>query len=369
VTHGARRLSWGAFALSSTPAREGLRKKLDAAAPGLPWATYLEDAAWTLTQAARQGEPLVTLTGRLTSPTRELVAGLLYEGEPTQIYGDGDTGKSLKAQALAVAVQAGARLPFGLTPVRAVPCAYLDWETSRDTLESRIGLLASGLGVAPPPILYKRMTRPLVDEVTALAPEFARRGIGFVVVDSKMFAVGSGDGAAFHEPITAFYAALRLFAPAAVLVVNHITGADARHGGPSRPFGGAFAFNGPRLIWEAKRDPDVTDATAIAFTCRKANNLPRKPEPFGLRFVEGAGRITVEPFDLTHAAPQTVAGAGLGYRIRLALATADRTTPELAELLKVSPAAMRTTLRRLEDKGSVVPRGLQGKAALWGLPS
>lgn len=36
---------------------------------------------------------------------------------------------------------------------------------------------------------------------------------------------------------------------------------------------GAFAFDGPRLIWEAKRDQDVTDATAIAFTCRKHKNL------------------------------------------------------------------------------------------------
>ena len=66
------------------------------------------------------------------------------------------------------------------------------------------------------------MTRPLVDEVGALAAEFARRRIGFVVVDSKMFAVASGEGAAFHEPITAFYNALRLFAPAASLVLNHV---------------------------------------------------------------------------------------------------------------------------------------------------
>src|SRR4029450_8893533 len=122
-----------------------------------------------------------------------------------------------------------------------------------------------------------------------------------------MCAVAGADGAAFHEPITAFYNALRLFAPAAVLVLNHVTNADARTGGPARPFGGAFAFNGPRLIWEANRDRDITDATAIAFTCTKANNLPRRPDPFGLRFQPGEGTITVLPFDLQEAAPQTTA--------------------------------------------------------------
>src|SRR5262249_58272994 len=104
-------------------------------------------------------------------------------------------------------------------------------------------------------------------------------------------------------PITAFYNALRLFAPAASLVLNHITNDAAKSGGPARPFGGAFAFNGPRLIWEAKRDPNIDDATAIAFTCRKSNNLARPPQPFCLRFQETSGRTTVAPFDLREAAP------------------------------------------------------------------
>lgn len=350
VTQHTRRLSWGSLALSSTQARETLRKKLEATAPGLPWSEYLEETTFRLTQAAREGEPIVTLTGTVTSPKRELLPRFLYEGEPTLLYADGDAGKSLVALALAVAVHSGAALPFGLKPARAVPAAYLDWETSRDTLETRLALIAAGLGIDPPAIIYKHMTRPLVDEAAALAADFAHRGIGFVVIDSKMFAVAGGDGAAFHEPITAFYNALRLFAPAASLVLNHITGADARGGGPARPFGGAFAFNGPRLIWEAKRDPDVTDATAIAFTCRKANNLARKPEPFGLRFQPGDGTITVYPFDLTEAAPQTVAGASLPYRVRLALAQGERTYAELAETLETTENKVRVAVNRLGDK-------------------
>jgi AAA domain len=353
VSYAGRRLSWGSWALSSVSARETLRKKLEATAPGLPWEDWLEEAAFRLTAAARTGEPLVTLTGRQTSPTRELMPRLLYEGEPTLVYGDGDTGKSLVAVALATAMHAGCALPFGLKPHRAVPAAYLDWETSRDTVDERLGMLAAGLGIDPPPILYKRMTRPLVDEAAALAADFARRGIGFVVIDSKMFAVAGGDGAAFHEPITAFYNALRLFAPAASLVLNHVTNADARAGTPARPFGGAFAFNGPRLIWEAKRDADIADASAIAFTCRKANNLPRRPDPFGLRFQPGDGTITIYPLDLTEAAPETIAAAPLPYRVRLALASGRQTLSALATNLNAKAESVRKALQRLRADGKV----------------
>jgi hypothetical protein len=165
-----------------------------------------------------------------------------------------------------------------------------------------------------------------------------------------------------------------LFGKAAALVLNHVTNDTAKNGGPSRPFGGAFAFNGPRLIWEAKRDKDVTDATAIAFTCTKANNLPRRPEPFGLKFVPGEGTITVYPFDLAEAAPNVVAGASLPYRVRLALATGSKTVAEVAEELSVVEETVGRVVRRLASKGTVVkdgdaPAGGRGHAVRWRLPA
>lgn len=357
VTRQGRRLSWGAVALSSLPGREGLRKKLDALAPEIRWGEYLEETAFQLTEAARQDEPLVTPTGFAASPTRELLPRLLYEGEPTLVYADGDTGKSLFALAVAAAVHSGVGLPVGLKPARAVPVAVLDWETTSDTAETRVGPLARGLGIDPPAIVYKRMARPLADVAAPLAAEFARRGIGLVIIDSMMFAVASGNGAAFHEPITGFFNSLRLFAPAASLVISHVTNDAVKNGGPARPFGGAFAFNGPRLVWEAKRDHDVDDATAIVFTCKKANNLPRKPDPFGLRFEPGNGTITVYPFDLTDAAPATLAGASIIYRVRVALGSGPQSLANLAGVLSAKPDSVRKALQRLRSKGQVALDG------------
>src|SRR5262245_36837497 len=210
------------------------------------------------------------------------------------------------------------------------------------------------------------MTRPLVDEIGVVAAEVARLRIGLVVIDSMMYAVAGGEGARFEEPITAFYNALRLVAPAASLVLNHITNADAKTGARARPYGGAFAFNGPRLIWEAKRDQDVTGAIAIVFTCRKGNNLPRKPEPFGLRFAPGQGTIAVRPLDLRDVAPTTVVGASLSKRVILALSPGTMTTAELAEHLEISVDIAGRIVRRLRQKGLVVQVG-DARPYRWGL--
>jgi AAA domain len=356
VTHAGRRLHWGAFSLASATARETLRKKLEQAAPDVSWGEYLEEVCVRLTAASRDGEPIVELTGRPTAPTLELMPGFLYEGDITLCFADGDTGKSMFALAIGVAVKSGVVLPCGLRCALRLPVAYLDYETTRDTHEHRLGLLSAGLGIDPPAIFYKRMFRPLADEASALAPELVRRHVGLVIVDSMIFALAGGEGA-FHEPVTAFYNALRLFAPAASFVLSHVTAADARSGAPARPYGGAFAHNGPRLCWEAKRDLEVTDATAVAFTCTKANNQPRRPEPFGLRFVPGPGRITIEPFDLTEATATVTAGASVTYRVRLALARGIGTPEAIAEDLPARLDTVKRTLRRLRKAGQARERG------------
>ncbi len=351
VSHEGHEIHWGRLSLASTTARESVVKKLLATVEEVPWRVMVERACRVTAQASREGEPLVALTGVASASSRMLLPPLLYEAEATMIFGDGDTGKSLVAMALAVAVAGGVALPFGLRPARTVPVAYLDWEVNRNTANERLGLVAAGLGIDPPPILYRRMARPLVDDADALAADFARRGVGVVIIDSKMFAVAGGEGAAFHEPITAFYNALSRFAPAAALVINHVTNADARGNGAARPYGGAFAFNGPRIVWHAKRDREIAGATAIAFTCLKANNLAHTPDPFGLRFVPGEGTTTIYPLDLTEASATVVASASLTYRIRLALANGVATPEAVAKSLDAKIDTVTRILRRLRKDG------------------
>jgi hypothetical protein len=364
VFYRGQRLGWGNIKLASVSTRAAWRKQLESAMPGLPWRDYLEETAYRLTQAAREGEPFEVLTGAPVPPSHELLHGVLYEGEVCVLAGDGDTGKSMTAYAIAVAMETGIGLPGRLKPTRQVRVAVLDWETDRATADARVGQLAAGLGVDPPAVLYKRMTGPLYERARPLAAELARRGVGCVIIDSQQPAIAGGGDATFHEGAIQFFAALRFFAPAPVLVINHITNADARNGGAARPFGGAFSFNGPRLVWTARRDRNIEDATAVTFVNMKANNLPRRPDPFGLRFVPGVGTITVYPMDLREAAPSAVAGASLPYRIRLALAKGALTIAELAEQLDAKQDTVRRSLNRMKRHVVLIS---ENKPQRWGL--
>src|SRR5262245_61883273 len=162
VVRGGREIHWGLLSLASTQARETLVRKLNAVDEEPSWRPMLERMCRETARAARQGEPLITLRGRVVAPPPELMRGLLYEGQSTAIHADGDTGKSLFATAIATAMDSGAPLPCGLRPMRSVLSAYLDWETTEEVVDGRVALVAAGLGITAPQILYKRMTRPLV---------------------------------------------------------------------------------------------------------------------------------------------------------------------------------------------------------------
>src|SRR5262245_56682405 len=143
VSHAGIEIHWGHLPLASTHARQGVVRKVTEILPDVPWRTIIEVACRAPVKALRASDGFVTLTGKVHAPARELLPRLLYEGEPTLLYGDGDTGKSLTATAVALAVQAGLALPCGLKPAQAAPVAILDWETSQDTVETRLALLAA----------------------------------------------------------------------------------------------------------------------------------------------------------------------------------------------------------------------------------
>lgn len=321
VAHGPRRLHSAALALSSTTAREAWRKVLVSKVPGLPWGDMIEEACWRMTAAVRQGDPPVDVATYPASGGPVCVMpGLAYRGDPTEIHADADSLKSMTGDAMLVSIATGKTLPFGLKPAITGPVDLYDWETHESVHADRMQRIARGLGADLPPgaITYKRMKGPLVNVAGQLAADAQRRGVVVSVFDSMVFALGSGDGG-FHEPITAFYNALRLFDRMAVVVMNHVTNSDARAGGAARPYGGMFAFAGPRLVWEAKRDREATDGAVVTFTNTKANSHPKQFDPFGLRFVHGPDAITIYPADLRESA-HALPAASMSYHVRLALA-------------------------------------------------
>jgi hypothetical protein len=200
VTLNGRRLSWGSIALSSTQTREALRKKLEHVDPMQPCIDYLEEMAYRLTQAARQGEPPVDVASYPTPGGPVCVMpGLMYRGDPTELHADADSLKSMMGDALLVSIATGASLPYGLEPAITGPVDYYDWETNEAVHVDRMRRIARGLGVdlQPGAITYRRMKRPLADVAGHLAADAHRRGVIAAAFDSMVFALAGGEGG-FH---------------------------------------------------------------------------------------------------------------------------------------------------------------------------
>ncbi len=362
IRQAERTVHWGALNLASGTARDALVRRLREAAPGVPWREHLEEACTRLTAAAREGEPITALTGDAPLATPDLVAPLVLEGQTTTVFADGDSGKSLLAVAIAVAMTTGRALPGGIRPRRPGPVMVLDWETDRGQWDGRLAGLCAGLGLDVPEdaIHYRSMTAALTDDVTMLAAEATRRHVGLVIVDSLAPACGpEPDGA---DAVVRTLNALRLFAPAARLVLAHVSKHDADRREGARPFGSVFVWNLSRSVWEIRRDPEPAEpGLTMALHHRKCNVGPRHA-PLGLRFVFGPDTITPYPIDLA-AAPQLTRGVSLAWRIRTTLAGGRMTVAALAETLEAEPETVARTLRRLRHEGKVVDLG----DGAWGL--
>jgi hypothetical protein len=358
-------IHWSRLNLASTPAREGLVRKLEHALPGAPWRPILERACRDAAREIRAGEPIVPLLPRRApDETRYLLPKLLLAGETNLLYADGGHGKSLLALAMATAVATRSPLPGGLRPHATVPVMLLDWESYQAEHEDRLARYFEGLDLPEPPrILYRPMARALSDEIARVRAEVARHRIGLVIVDS--FAPACGAEPEGSDAAIRLMNALRSLAPATRLLLAHVSKAAAESRGLTRAFGSVFVMNLARNAWELRRaDEDGGSDLVLAAFHRKANAGPLLP-PLGFRFQFQDVMTTLHAHDIGQA-PELAARASLAFRIRSALAVGARTAADLAEAMEATEDSVSRTLRRLTTKGVVVRLSDQ-KPFTWGL--
>jgi hypothetical protein len=264
------------------------------------------------------------------------------------LYGDGDSGKSLLAGAMAVALTTGQALPGGIRARRQAPVMVCDWETDRAAWDGRIGGLCAGLGIdMPVDIHYREMTGALTDDITILAAEVARLHVGLVIIDS--LAPACGPEPEGTDAVVRTLNALRAFAPSTRLVLAHVSKADLERREGARPFGSIFTWNLSRSLWEIRRDQESAEpGLTMALTHRKCN-MGERHAPVGLRFVFGADTITPYPVDL-RARPQLAPSTSLTWRIKVTLASGRMTSSTIAEVLGADEGTVSRTLRRLRKE-------------------
>jgi DNA-binding transcriptional ArsR family regulator len=206
-------------------------------------------------------------------PRRWRIEGILPEGHPAIMFGDGGHGKSYLALFAATAVAAG--FPYlGLATERG-PVLYLDWELDNEEFTRRAYQVARSFGLERPPpgLLYVRAPAPLLEITDQIAHLVTSGGLGLVVVDSLGPACGSSDpeAARFTIPVMV---ALRDLGTASLAVDHQAKMQQGQDYAAKTPFGSAYKYNLARSIWQVEKADKREGSLDILLRHRKANFGP-----------------------------------------------------------------------------------------------
>lgn len=371
---GRSHVTWEKLNLSSGQSRDRLAGRLCKQTGIDGWRGMLEYACVTAGREYRKGEPVIDLAEVESSDeVQYLIQKLCPLGAPTLMFADGDSMKSFLALSFALSVRTGCALPCGLAPTQQAAVLYLDWETSKEEMSRRLRWLATGFGIAVPHIHYRRMVRPLADDISRIRSEVDKLEIGFVVLDSAALATGGEPKET--EPVLAMLAALRSLAPATCLTLAHVSKATAADRGPmrGRAYGNVMYENLGRSVWELRAAHDG-DTHYVAFFHRKVN-LGRGQQPFALRldFDDAQHSISIHPQSLQDV-PELAEHSTLAERLLWLLKRGAREVGDMAENTGEDPRAVRSTLSILAKQGKVLrldenAKGGRGKEGSWGLPT
>jgi hypothetical protein len=316
------------------------------------WSAAIEAAASRVLEEWGRGEPTIDLGLAEYDENEEqhyLIRPFLPDHEITIVYGDGSSGKSLFAMALAASVRTGHRLPHSSVPRRQGSVLYLDWETEGKTQQRRFRALLRGMNMdAPSNVYYRRMIRGIVAEADALRADVERLGIELVVIDSLGWACG-GDANEQGVAVAAM-TAIRSLNVTALVIAHHSKGERLNEGRRSI-FGSSFFEFAARSAWEVRAE-QVDGGIRQQIYHRKSNNDQLHTYPFGNAILFGDRMITFGGYE-----PSTTeaSGASLPALIRRALARSRRpvTAIELASELDQKPDSVKRTLNRLANQGEV----------------
>lgn len=345
------------FILTSALGKSQAAKAMARAYGGMNWEDAIESVAMRVITDSRAGAPVIRAADvrGATQPPGYLVSPFLPAREATILYGDGGSGKSLMAQALATAVATGTRLP-GCSAPEAAPVLYLDWEHhAPDAVARRFHWIAGGLGLSGTPenIHLMMMQAPIVDDLERVRQAVDSTRAGLVVMDSL--------GWAADDDINEARTAIRMMnairsLPATVLCVAHVSKADRRDLRSRRSIIGSGFFDfGSRSQFEVRVKRDHW-GLVITLHHRKESEGALRTEPMAYKAVfserEDYGRIV--EFELTQTVSADDGGTSLEARIIAALARAKRpaTAAEIAQAIHVDTPAR--VIRVLESLPNIV---------------
>lgn len=361
-------LEWGRLNLTAIETRNRLAKTLWDRCPGVDWAGALLQAFHGTLKGLREGSPTLELPILERPASRWLLWPYVEYGGPSILFGDGGSGKSLLAMAMALSVATGSNI-MGQPKTVPQKVLYLDWEGDEFTHSERLEAIwnTNQFGKPMPHIHYRHMVSSLADSAAFAKREIERLQVGFAIVDSVSWA----GGADLNEQSTAqaFFAAVRYLGVPTVGIGHVIKNREDSYK-PS-PFGSVFWRNGARLLWQVEYDrQDGTTDMTIKLEQVKENDVVRAAM-HGVRLAfknigeQGEERLVglkISRTDLTQS--KWAHKLPLRSRILAALTGGSQTYQEIADELDANPKTVQKTLSMMKRDGRVIqlPQDRWGRA-------
>lgn len=322
--------------------RARLAKELGQKLSDVPWDALLEQAYLITLRELRRGEPVESLEPQQEFEAPGFVLNpLLYEGNPTVLYGPGDSLKSflsLYAGLLLANGLAGSGLVVAPTPWKVL---YLDWEMSARDLRARVQLLRAGDDRFQKTPDYRCCMAPLADDIGDVKKLVTEGDYDVLILDSLAMAAGGHELERADSAIR-FNAALRELNCTSLIIGHTPKPQDDQR--ERSLYGSVFFFNLCRVSWECRREGDILGIY------QKKNNLGPKQSPMGFRIAVNDQQAIVEPADLTDD-PALVAGFPLKDQIVTALKRDSMlSSKELADQLGAKQTSVRAKLNSYKGK-------------------
>lgn len=332
------------------------------------WPVVVSQLVGGVLEALRQGEPFLAAPDmRRSERVPYRLAPFLLERQPTLIYGDGGTGKSMIALWWSMLVSTP--VSENETGYQCEPGAvlYLDYETDKDDFAERMDLLGQGIGYGRPTSLYyRRCFRPLAADVADLEKFVHEQEIQLIIVDSAGLACGGTPQD--ESAVLPYFAALRQIGITSVTIAHVPKNAEHK-----TPLGSVYWTNMPRSVYEVKKVQEAgDDSLSIGLFHRKANRgRLQRPHGFDIRFEpEPASKdrfvaIHIRRRDVGEI-PELASGLPLRERIVSVLKRGALSSEAIAEELDANLQRVRNVLTEHKGRSFVVTK-TDGRVSYWGL--
>ena len=260
------------------------------------WERILEYVCITTVKQMREGEDFIDLaTVNILEDEGHILSPILPLNQPSLIYGDGGSGKSILALWFANLIYQGVQTDWVTALKKNV--LYLDYETNVSEMFNRNSKIGKGMNLdIPSGIRYHRCFQPLYYIAEGIRRKIQEENIGFVIVDSAAIACGAEPSS--EKATTEYFQAIRsLGEDITVLTIGHTTKAETEK---KKPFGSAFWEYFSRSVWEVKKEESEKGNLNIGLYHRKVNNS-NLHTPVGYRLQFLANEINVNDFNITES--------------------------------------------------------------------